>query len=211
MMTSMPTSISASISASISDIHLQKQNLRQYLHRLRDGISSVNRELFSQQILTSLRRQLALLEQQPLQLMLYSPLPHEVDTRSLFSSSEHELFVPRMLADMGLQWMNVNASTQWEKAAFGVVEPVAGKLWQADAAKKTVLLCPLLGFDRQGNRLGMGKGYFDRWLAEHGKDILMQIGLAFSCQELVKVPTEPHDAALSMIITEKEVIACPTH
>jgi len=72
-----------------------------------------------------------------------------------------------------------------------------------------VLLCPLTAFDRQGNRLGMGKGCFDYWLSKHRHGLDQVIGLAFSGQEVAHIPAEAHDAPLDYIITEKEVIECP--
>ncbi|MDQ6983904.1 MAG: 5-formyltetrahydrofolate cyclo-ligase, partial [Ghiorsea sp.] len=92
--------------------------------------------------------------------------------------------------------------------SFGVLEPEDGRIWQPNNMN-TALFCPLLGFDMQGNRLGMGKGYFDRWLSEYGANV-DGIGLAFSCQALSKVPVEPHDVPLAIIITEKGIHSCPT-
>ncbi|PJC70988.1 MAG: 5-formyltetrahydrofolate cyclo-ligase, partial [Zetaproteobacteria bacterium CG_4_8_14_3_um_filter_59_5] len=70
------------------------------------------------------------------------------------------------------------------------------------------LLCPLVGFDRCGNRLGMGKGCFDRWLDGMKNHILLGVGLAFACQECPRIPAEAHDMPLDIIITEGETIAC---
>ncbi|MBK9248629.1 MAG: 5-formyltetrahydrofolate cyclo-ligase [Ignavibacteria bacterium] len=66
-----------------------------------------------------------------------------------------------------------------------------------------IILVPLVGFDRNKHRLGYGKGYYDRFLS---KQDAIKIGLAFSCQETELIPTEPHDQALTMIITEREII-----
>ena len=142
------------------------------------------------------------------QLLVYKALPDEVNTDFLFKTTDIEVFAPKILADTKMNWLRVTQQTVWEEAGFGVFEPASGDIWQLNAVR-TMLLCPLLGFDAHGNRLGMGKGYFDRWLAKHGENIDV-VGLAFSCQELSKVPIEPHDVPLNTIITEHGVISCPT-
>jgi 5,10-methenyltetrahydrofolate synthetase len=67
-----------------------------------------------------------------------------------------------------------------------------------------VVLVPCVGFTREGFRLGYGGGFFDRWLAEHPG--VTTIGLAWSGAE-VHFPVEAHDRALTLILTERELIA----
>ena len=67
-----------------------------------------------------------------------------------------------------------------------------------------VVLVPCVGFTREGYRLGYGGGYFDRWLAAHPG--VISIGLAWGLSE-THFPAEPHDQALTMVLTEREIIA----
>lgn len=67
-----------------------------------------------------------------------------------------------------------------------------------------VVLVPCVGFTREGFRLGYGGGYFDRWLAEHPG--VTTIGLAWSGAE-TRFPVEAHDRPLTLILTERELIA----
>jgi 5-formyltetrahydrofolate cyclo-ligase len=69
-----------------------------------------------------------------------------------------------------------------------------------------MILVPLLAFDRGGNRLGYGAGYYDRTLRELPD--ARRIGCAFACQEMDAVPVEAHDARLHAVATELGVIAC---
>lgn len=62
-----------------------------------------------------------------------------------------------------------------------------------------VVFCPLLGFSTQGGRIGYGAGHFDRYLAEHPPRLA--IGLAWDCQLVDDLPTEPHDVPLHAIVT----------
>jgi 5-formyltetrahydrofolate cyclo-ligase len=60
---------------------------------------------------------------------------------------------------------------------------------------------PLVAFDKNRNRLGRGKGYYDRYLTD--KDSF-NIALAYSCQELEEIPINKNDVKMSMILTEKD-------
>jgi len=142
-------------------------------------------------------------------LLAYRSLPDEVDTAAIFDNTPCQIYAPRMHGRNEMHWFGITKETEWLKGTFGIEEPASGPDW-ADEESPAILLCPLVGFDRAGNRLGMGKGCFDRWLDAHQHRITEIIGLAFSCQELASIPNEPHDIPLNTIITEKEVISCQT-
>jgi 5-formyltetrahydrofolate cyclo-ligase len=85
--------------------------------------------------------------------------------------------------------------------AFSLPEPPV----TAPAVVPTVILVPLLAFDRQGHRLGQGGGYYDRTLScLRARHKILAIGLGFSAQELPTVPAGPGDEPLDVIATEKE-------
>lgn len=69
------------------------------------------------------------------------------------------------------------------------------------------LVVPLVGFDDQGRRLGMGGGYYDATLAFLRRRRIWHkpylIGLAFECQRVAEIPSEPWDIRLNAILTEK--------
>ena len=142
-------------------------------------------------------------------LLAYRSLSDEVDTSALFSSPPCTIYAPRMHGKEDMHWIGVDSSTHWVSGTFGILEPVNGPDW-SDEQSPSVLLSPLVGFDRNGNRLGMGKGCFDRWLETYRSRIDLIIGLAFSCQEAESIPSETHDIPLDVVITEKEIISCRT-
>lgn len=94
----------------------------------------------------------------------------------------------------------------WEPGAslyesgFGTLAPSE----LAPRAEPDIVLMPLLGFDARGTRLGYGGGYYDRTLARLSKKPRL-VGLAFAAQELDRIPREPHDVPLDMIVTEAGV------
>ncbi|HKY81742.1 MAG TPA: 5-formyltetrahydrofolate cyclo-ligase [Sphingobium sp.] len=70
-----------------------------------------------------------------------------------------------------------------------------------------VILAPLVGFDRAMNRLGQGGGYYDRAFARHPD--ALRVGVAWSVQEHDRLPADPWDLPLHIIITEVELIEGP--
>ena len=94
----------------------------------------------------------------------------------------------------------------WEPGA-SLYESGFGTLAPSDLAPRAepdIVLMPLLGFDARGTRLGYGGGYYDRTLTRLSKRPRL-VGLAFAAQELDRIPREPHDVPLDMIVTEAGV------
>ena len=90
------------------------------------------------------------------------------------------------------------------RAGFGLSQPTE----QAPIIAPAIMLVPLAAFDRQGGRIGYGKGYYDgaiARLAAAGTRPLT-LGLAFACQEAPSVPREAHDQRLDAVLTERQLI-----
>ena len=66
------------------------------------------------------------------------------------------------------------------------------------------MLVPLAAFDARGHRIGYGAGYYDRAIArlQAARRAPRLIGIAFDCQQVTRVPNEPHDVILPEILTE---------
>jgi 5-formyltetrahydrofolate cyclo-ligase len=96
--------------------------------------------------------------------------------------------------------------------AFG--EPLAAGVWgirepepAAPALAPDIVIVPILAFDRAGQRIGYGAGYYDLTLAAlRARQAVVAIGVAFAAQEIAAVPVTPHDAPLDLVLTEREVI-----
>ncbi len=72
-----------------------------------------------------------------------------------------------------------------------------------------LLFVPLAAFDRAGNRIGYGAGFYDRTLAKlRALKPICAVGIAYACQALPAVPHEAHDERLDYVLTEKELIDC---
>jgi len=69
-----------------------------------------------------------------------------------------------------------------------------------------VVIVPGLAFTTSGKRLGMGRGHYDRYLADHPNTLA--IGLCYALQVIDGLPTEPHDIRVKMLATESAVVSC---
>ena len=87
----------------------------------------------------------------------------------------------------------------WSQGAFGIREPRLEAGTPVLPEEIDLVICPLVGFDDDGNRLGMGGGYYDKYLPKCTS--AAKIGVAFPAQKLPNVPTEPHDVKLDAIYT----------
>ncbi|MBP2298061.1 5-formyltetrahydrofolate cyclo-ligase [Azospirillum picis] len=86
---------------------------------------------------------------------------------------------------------------------YGIHEPAEGRALR----RPSVLLVPLLAFDRGGHRLGYGAGYYDRTLDMLRDDgAVLAVGVAFAVQEVPAVPVDGHDERLDWIVTERETL-----
>ncbi|MEO6091461.1 MAG: 5-formyltetrahydrofolate cyclo-ligase [Novosphingobium sp.] len=82
-----------------------------------------------------------------------------------------------------------------EPGPYGGLQPHA----DAEEIVPDLTIVPLLAFTADGHRLGQGGGHYDRWHAAH--PLVPAIGLAWDCQRVDTLPLEPHDHALSAVIT----------
>jgi len=133
----------------------------------------------------------------------------EVDTHLLIAELLGEgrrVAVPIANAEGTLRWSPLERFEDLEPGAFGVLEPRRGQQTPVNFSADSVVLVPCTAFEPQGQRLGYGKGYFDRFLATYeGK----AIGLAFELQQVHELPVEDHDIPLGVIVTEERVYGSP--
>jgi 5-formyltetrahydrofolate cyclo-ligase len=141
--------------------------------------------------------------------MVYVSKPLEVNTRHLIEyliAGRGRVIVPvieRETVSLRLSWLD-NPSALVE-STFHVHEPTGNEI-PARPDDVKVAIIPVLGFDRKGNRLGYGAGYYDRFLARY-PDII-RIGLAFACQETPVIPCEENDIKMDLMVTENGIYHC---
>lgn len=98
-----------------------------------------------------------------------------------------------------------NLSSDLQPGMWGIREPHPEKVKPISPKEIDLVVVPGVAFDLQGNRIGFGKGYYDRFLPQLRQDAIA-IGVAFSCQLLEEIPAESYDYKMSLLITENGVI-----
>ena len=151
------------------------------------------------------------------------PFPLAIEPGAIvsgFSSLKSEINpVPlmRKLADQGAQLALPVVAGKGQPLimrAWSFGEPLDSGVWgirepKADAPEVApdILIVPLLAFDRRGNRIGYGAGYYDITIAKlRAMKPTVAIGIAFAAQEIAEVPVTPRDARLDLVLTEREII-----
>ncbi len=140
---------------------------------------------------------------------LYSPLGNEVATSEILRdalAARKRLYYPKV-TDGSPGVFRVRSETDLVPGRYGILEPAgAQRLPHGDGDGLTVFV-PGVAFDCNGNRLGRGMGWYDRWLA--GLDARVpRIGLAYEFQLLEEVPAEPGDLPVCAIVTEERIVDC---
>jgi 5-formyltetrahydrofolate cyclo-ligase len=141
--------------------------------------------------------------------MVYASKSPEVDTGTLIAEligrGTHVVLpiIERETTSLRLSYLK--DPTHLVESTFRVPEPI-GNEHPAKAEEVDTVVIPMLAFDTEGNRLGYGAGYYDRFLSRHPG--IRRIGLAFSCQEADSLPCDENDIRMNLVITEKGIIRC---
>lgn len=115
-----------------------------------------------------------------------------------------QVAVPKVLIKEEMDFFVIRSRQELSAGSFGILEPIHHEYsWTAKAEERVLVLLPGLAFDRKGNRLGYGKGFYDRYLSAHPSYHTM--GIAFSVQCMEQLPAQPHDQKVEILITEKGI------
>ncbi len=141
--------------------------------------------------------------------MIFLSMPGEIDTSSIALRCWQEgktVVVPKIISwkDARMLPVEINSlSTSDLRAGVGGIrEPIAGN--PMPPAMIDMAIVPGLGFSLKGDRIGRGKGFYDRFLAS-GSFLGVSAGLCFESQCIDAVPVEPHDVPVAMIVTERGI------
>lgn len=134
----------------------------------------------------------------------YAAMGHEISSDRINDflglQATHSLALPQILpenqAERGMRFVQWSFGGPLFSGAFGTYQP------QGEEVVPDLILVPLLAFDHQGNRLGRGGGFYDRYLASaRATRALCAVGLAFDEQYVENCPVNSHDEPLDGILT----------
>jgi len=135
--------------------------------------------------------------------LVYASMADEVQTKSIIEDLNArgvDIYLPLILSDT--EFIPCKMTDETQKNRYGIDEPVPCETAQKGSGKIDLAICPGVGFDTNGNRIGFGKGYYDRYL--HGEK-LTKIGLAFETQMTDEIVMTKTDVPMDFVVTEKAV------
>lgn len=133
-------------------------------------------------------------------IMIYHPLWDEVDVTGIYEkafSAGKRVILPTVKGDDIIP-VEITPDTKWVKGDFDIMEPIA----EPYCGLIDTIFVPGVAFDLNGNRLGRGKGYYDRFLPNHSK--AKRVGICFDFQIVDNIPTEPFDFKMDHILVVKQ-------
>jgi len=189
------------------DITTEKKMLRARMKSLRAGMEMVEYRTLNMNIMARCAELKEFVGARTVHIYV-SSVNNEADTLGLIYGmldQGKKVVVPRCVpGKRSLQHIRIDSLDDLQPSKqYGVMEPRYIPEREMHPVEFDLVIVPLLAFDRNGGRLGFGGGYYDSFLASCS---CPKAGLAYSFQEEEHIPLEPHDCALDIIITEKEII-----
>ena len=180
-----------------------RNQLRQQIRKTRANLTALQQ----QQAEDSITQQaLALIEERNAQhIALYISFDGEISTDKLIKilwAQGKQVYLPVLhpFNPNHLLFLRYLPDTPMLKNKFGILEPKLNVQNVLPLKELDILFTPLVAFDKQGNRLGMGGGFYDRTLQNWRNSSFIPVGLAHQCQQVEQLPTEVWDVPLHQIL-----------
>ena len=180
-----------------------RNQLRQQIRKTRANLTALQQ----QQAEDSITQQaLALIEERNAQhIALYISFDGEISTEKLIKilwMQGKQVYLPVLhpFNPNNLLFLRYLPETPMLKNKFGIWEPKLNVQNVLPLKELDILFTPLVAFDKQGNRLGMGGGFYDRTLQNWQNSSFIPVGLAHQCQQVEQLPTEAWDVPLHRIL-----------
>lgn len=138
---------------------------------------------------------------------LYCPVRNEVPTEYISNEAQKKgkITAYPVVCGSTMSFYGADGKENMKKGYMNIPEPEAAENMLVDN-DSGIIIIPGLAFDIYGNRAGYGKGFYDRYLAEHKN--LVRAGIAYSFQVFDEFETDVWDEPLDYIITEQKIIKC---
>lgn len=180
-----------------------RNQLRQQIRKTRANLTALQQ----QQAEDSITQQaLAFIEERNAQhIALYVSFDGEISTEKLIKTlwaQDKHVYLPVLhpFNPNHLLFLRYLPDTPMVKNKFGIWEPKLNMQNVLPLDELDILFTPLVAFDKQGNRLGMGGGFYDRTLQNWRNSSFIPVGLAHQCQQVEQLLTEAWDVPLHQIL-----------
>ncbi len=130
--------------------------------------------------------------------LLYWSMADEVQTHNFVDKwyKQKQLLLPCVLGDDLVLRQYTGPECLVAGEQFGIGEPTGPEYTQLD--RIDIIVVPGVAFDKSGNRMGRGRGFYDRLLKSTPNAV--KVGVAYSFQMMEEIPMEPHDVAMNYVI-----------
>lgn len=180
---------------------MNKESIRTRVKARKSLLSAEDRALAAERLFRMLEQTAAFVMAD--HILMYHSLPDEVSTREFLDRwhSRKRFYLPRVNG-VNLEILPYDKS-RLHLGAFNIEEPDGDET--ADINDIELIIVPGVAFDGRGNRIGRGKGFYDRLLRDtHATTI----GVAFECQMADDIEPDEHDVPVRLVITEERVYNC---
>lgn len=174
----------------------EKRKIRLLVKELKNSLSESEKIKQSSEIFKVLEEMIEF--KQAKTIVLYWSLPDEVKTHAFIEKwwKQKTIILP-VVNDSELDFKTYNGKDNLiHSEQFNIGEPSGGKFTNFQTID--LIIVPGIAFDRNNNRMGRGKGYYDRFLCQSSAP---KIGVCFKCQLFEKVPTQKHDIKMDRVIS----------
>ena len=177
-----------------------KKELRKKFITERNTLSESYRDSASKKIFEAIEKHEVFLQAK--KIFIFVGFDTEIQTEILIKKwiNKKELFVPK-IENNTMHLIQITSWEDLERGHFGILEPKHSNYY---IGKIDLVITPSIVFDRNGYRLGYGKGYYDKYFSLNNYDI--SIGLSYDKLLQETVPIENHDKAVDIIITEEKTL-----
>ena len=178
---------------------MDKKELRRYIREQKRHFTSQQLGEMSLSIMSSVLTHPRVQEADTI--LMYHSLPDEVDTHSALDqllAMGKKVFLPKVVSDTEMTIHEYTGQDSLKPSEpYGILEPITPELSILNS-QLSIVVVPGMAFDKQGHRLGRGKGYYDRFLSRVPN--IYKLGVCFPFQMVESVPSEETDILMDEII-----------
>lgn len=183
-----------------------RKSIRKRGIRARDALSPDEREELSRRAVERIAASNEF--QNARTVMIYRAVRGELDLSSLVHLAPDKRYVYPLCLNTGEMVVLLPGEDAWQKGAYGIEEPVRALSEEVQPEEIDMVICPCTAFDGAGRRMGMGAGYYDRYLPKCRRAVIAAV--AFDEQHAASVPVHDWDIPMQMVFTPQMTLKTAT-
>ena len=188
-----------------------KDAIRKQVLCIRNKLSDNEVQSLSERVFTNLIKNSFF--ESSFHVMVYLDFRHEVKTDAVINhclGKGKKVYIPICIPETHeISISRLTSLEELQSGHFGIREPKLSNIRLSDSSLIDLVLVPGVAFDANGNRIGFGAGYYDRFL-KRLKAGAVKAALAYSFQLADHIPSDEYDIPVDYIVTEKGTISCKT-